>query len=196
MKKLLSAFFVLLIMSGCDVNTKSLSCSNTSTANGITTKTTYDIDYKDDDVKKIKITYDYIQDNDVTTDNTTTDDMDGTNADTDGLDTDDNKDADVSSDDVVDGVVGDAIDSAIDGVTDTILDLAGIRDTYSNQISTYGDIKGFSYEVDTDTDDEYKVIYTIDMDKISDDDLSRVNIATRDFSDLKDSYQDMGYSCK
>ena len=44
MKKLLIALSVLFIMSGCDEKTESLSCSSTTTANGITTKTIYNID--------------------------------------------------------------------------------------------------------------------------------------------------------
>ena len=197
MKKILIALSVLLIMSGCDENTDSLSCSSTTTANGVTTKTTYDIDYLNDDVKYVKITYDYSQNN-VT--NGTTDDndeMDGLNADTDGLDDDNTNgnDASLKSDDVVDGIVGDVIDGAVDGVTDTILDLAGIKNRYENQLSTYDNIEGFSYKVDVDSNTEYKVIYEIDMDKISDNDLTRFNV-TRDFSDIRANYEDLGYTCK
>ncbi len=219
MKKLLVAFGVLLVMSGCDNGTETLSCSNTSTANGVKTKTMYDIEYKNDDVKHIKITYDYSQDqtpanngttgnntdNGTTNDNTRTGDttrnndnntMDGVDADTDGLDRNNtSNNGSIDSNDVVDGVVGDTIDGAIDGVTDTILDLAGIKRTYENQMNTYNNIKGFSYKVDTDNDDQYKVIYEIDMDKISDDDLTRFNV-TRDFSDIKKNYEDLGYTCK
>ncbi len=223
MKKLLVAFGVLLVMSGCGNGTETLSCSNTSTANGVKTKTMYDIEYKDDDVKHIKITYDYSQDqttasngtnngttgnntnNGTTTnDNTRTGDttrnnnntMDGVDTDTDGLDRNNTSNNDsIDSDDVVDGVVGDTIDGAINGVTDTILDLAGIKRTYENQMNTYNNIEGFSYKVDTDDDDRYKVIYEIDMDKISDDDLTRFNV-TRDFSDIRKNYEDLGYTCK
>lgn len=212
MKKLLIAFGVLLIMSGCDNgSTDKLSCSNTSTANGVTTKTKYDIDYVDDEVKHITITYDYNQDvnnmnnnnnnntrnnNNNTTNNN--DKMDGVDVDTDGLDKDNNTDnntGNINSDDIVDGVVGDVIDGAISGVTDTILDIAGIKNTYENRLSTYDNIEGFSYKVDVDNNNEYKVIYEIDMDKISDSDLARFNIK-RDFSDMKTNYEDLGYTCK
>lgn len=209
MKKLLVAFGVLLIMSGCDNGVETLSCSNTSTANGVTTKTSYDIDYKDDDVKHIKITYDYRQDDNAGTtngnNNATTngnmqsdnDKQDGMQSDTDGLTERDNtnNNGNVDSNDVVDGVVGDAIDGTVNGVKDTILDLAGIKNTYENQMSTYKDINGFSYNVDTDEDNHYKVIYEIDMDKISDNDLARFNV-TRDFSDIRKNYEDLGYTCK
>ena len=120
-----------------------------------------------------------------------------TNTDTDGLDKNDtnNNDNTLESDEVVDGVVGDAIDTTIDGIKDTILDLAGIRNTYQNQISTYDNIEGFSYKVDVDNNNEYKVIYEIDMDKISDADLTRFGI-NRDFSDMKSDYEDLGYTCE
>lgn len=189
MKKILIALSLLFIMSGCDENTDSLSCSSTTTANGVTTKTNYDIDYVNDDVKYVTITYDYSQTNN------NDDEMDGLNADTDGLDETDNNNNNLDSDDVVDGVVGDAIDEAVEGVTDTILDIAGIKNRYENQLSTYDNIEGFSYEVDVDSNTEYKIIYKIDMNKIKDSDLAKFNV-TRDFSDIRTNYEDLGYTCK
>lgn len=194
MKKILVSLSILLLMSGCNEETKTLSCSNTSEANGIVTKTKYDIKYMDDEVKHVTITYDYSQNN------TMNNDVDGTNADTDGLDqnkennttTNDNN---LQSDEVIDGVVGDAIDSTINGVKDTILDLAGIKNNYQNQMSTFDNMEGFSYKVDVDNDNEYKVIYDIDMDKISDNDLARFNIG-RDYSNIKSNYSDLGYTCE
>ena len=129
---------------------------------------------------------------------TNNNDVDGIDADTDGLD--DNRDNDannntVDGDDIVDGVVGDAIDTTIDGVTSTILDIAGIRNTYQNQMSTYDNIEGFTYRVDTDTDNEYTVVYEIDFDKINDSDLTRFNV-DRDFTTLRSNYEDLGYTCK
>lgn len=189
MKKLIIAVSVLFIMSGCDTNTDSLSCSSTTTANGLRTKTTYDIDYVDDDVKYITITYDYSQDNN-------NDNVDGLNADTDGLDeTDNNNNNNLDSDDVVDGVVGDVIDETVQGVRDTILDIAGIKNRYENQLTTYDNIEGFSYEVDADSDTEYTITYKIDMDKINDNDLATFNV-TRDFSDIRTNYESIGYTCK
>lgn len=220
MRKLFFAFLALLVMSGCSGDMSTLSCSNTTTSNGITTKTKYDIDYQKEDVKKLVITYDYVQDNtnnakannntDSTTnndtntnntsrnatDNTTREKQDGANSDSDGISEKKDSNDNLKADDVVDGVVGDAIDSTINGVTNTILDLAGIRSTYENQMNTYGNIEGFSYKVDKDIDNEYKVIYTIDMDKISDKDLATFNIPSKKFSDLKKNYTDLGYTCK
>ena len=66
------------LATGCDGNAKMMSCTSTTTQNGIVTKTSYDIEYVDDEVKYVTITYDYSSTNDK-------DDMDGVNADTDGL---------------------------------------------------------------------------------------------------------------
>ena len=221
MKKILIFLSILFLMSGCGDNNEKLTCSSKSTANGMTTNTDYKIEYKDNEVKFVTITYDYIQDENNNTDNTTqdidttadtttgetnseieardnstttntTDDTDGINADSDGITTDDNNES--NSDDVVDGVVGDTIDGAIDGVTDTILDIAGIKDTYENQINSYGGIEGFSYKVDTDNDNEYKIIYRIDFEKISDTDLARFNL-DRDLDTTRTNYEDLGYTC-
>ena len=193
MKKLLIALSVLFVMSGCNENTDNLSCSSTTTANGVTTKTSYDIDYVNDDVKHVTITYDYTQDNT----NNNNNDVDGLNADTDGLDENDdtNNNNALEADDVVDGVIGEAIDETVEGVTETILDIAGIRNRYENQLSTYDNIEGFSYEVDVDSDTAYRVIYEIDMSKIKDTDLARFDV-TRDFSDIRTNYEDLGYTCK
>lgn len=204
MKKILIFLSILFLMSGCGDNNEKLTCSSKSTANGMTTNTDYEIEYKDNEVKFVTITYDYIQDEDTnnadntTTDNDTTtdttDDTDGVNADSDGITAEENATNESNSDDVVDGVVGDTIDGAIDGVTDTILDIAGIKDTYENQVNSYDGIEGFSYKVDTDNDNEYKIIYRIDFEKISDNDLARFNL-DRDLDTTRTNYEDLGYTC-
>ena len=193
MKKLLIVLSALFLMSGCELNstTDKLSCSTTTTANGITTRTTYNIDYKDDDVKYITISYDHNRDN------TTDDQMDGVNADTDGT-TNDNtngNDTGINADDVVDGVVGDAIDETVRGVRETILDIAGIKNNYEAQLSAYDNIEGFTYKVDIDNTNEYKITYNIDMEKISDTDLAQFNVS-RNLSDIRDNYEGLGYTCK
>ena len=216
MKKILIFLSILFLMSGCGDNNEKLTCSSKSTANGMTTNTDYEIEYKDNEVKFVTITYDYIQDEDTNNaDNTTpdtnttdsgietrdnntttntTDDTDGVNADSDGITAEENANNESNSDDVVDGVVGDTIDGAIDGVTDTILDIAGIKDTYENQVNSYDGIEGFSYKVDTDNDNEYKIIYRIDFEKISDNDLARFNL-DRDLDTTRTNYEDLGYTC-
>lgn len=200
MKKLLIVLSIVFLMSGCDMGNDTLTCTSTSSANGMTTDTKYEIKYSGDDVKFVTITYDYNQNNDTITgtDNTNNNNTDGVNADTDGTtkDTDiTNNDGKVNSNEVVDGVVGDTVDGVVDGVTDTILDLAGVRSTFENQMNSYDNIKGFSYDVDVDNDNEYKVVYKIDFDKISDSDLTRFNV-DRDFSTIRSNYEDLGYTCK
>ena len=197
MKKILAVLSILFLMSGCDNNMKSstdsLTCNSTTTANGITTKTNYNIEYKDDDIKYVTITYDYSQD--ATTANNN--EMDGVNADTDGLDekNDGNNDQSLGSEDVIDGVVGDAIDGTVDGVRETILDIAGIKNRYESQLSVYDNMEGFSYKVDMDNENEYRIIYEIDMSKINDLDLTMFNV-TRNLSDVRDNYESLGYTCK
>ena len=192
MKKLLISLSVLLLVSGCGNEEKSLSCTQTSESNGLTTNTKYDIEYENDKVKYITITYDYTQNTNNNNDNK----EDGQNAETDGLTEDNtNNNESLDSNDVVDGVVGDTIDSTIDGIKETILDLAGIKNNYQNQMNTYDNIEGFSYSIDTDNDNEYKIIYKIDMDKISDNDLDRFDLR-RDFSEIKTNYENLGYTCK
>lgn len=226
MKKLLICLGVLFLISGCDNGNKKLTCTSNNTANGLATDTKYEIEYKDNDVKLVTITYDYTDDNTTnntntnrnattgTTNTTTTDtttnnntnnnnnkndnQTDGVNADTDGLtrnnDTDNNT-GNKNSNEVLDGAVGNAIDGVVDGVTDTILDIAGIKNRYENQLSSYDNIEGFTYNVDVDKDNEYKVVYKIDLDKISDSDLTRFNI-DRNLDTLRTNYEDQGYTCK
>ena len=186
MKKILIAITAVLVMSGCDSATKkSLTCTSKNAAtNGLTTMTTYDIEYNNDEIKYITITYDYNQDNNV----------DGVNSDTDGL-TDTPNNNNVDGDDVIDGVVGDAIDETVEGVRETILDIAGIRNRFENQLSTYDNIEGFTYDVDADNNNQYKIIYKIDMNKISDNDLRNFNVS-RNLDDLRTNYESLGYTCK
>lgn len=186
MKKILICLGIMLLVSGCGETTENLKCSSTTTSNGLTTDITYDIDYQDTDVKYVTITYKYNQDL-----NTTQDDIDGVGTGTDGTTEDD----DVNEDDgIVDGAVGSAIDEGVDAVKDTILDIAGIRTTYENQMATYDNIEGFSYNVDEDTDQAYTVVYKIDLEKISDTDLATFNI-DRNLDTLKTTYQNIGYTC-
>ena len=192
MKKAIVALSVLFLISGCGEDTKNLTCTSKNTTAYLNTTTTYDIDYANDKAKYVKITYDHKK-NDTTTGN----DVDGVNADSDGItenkNTDNNKAT--TSDEVIDGAVGDAIDTTIDGVKDTILDIAGIKSNYESQLSAYDNIEGFSYSVDQDTNDEYKIVYKIDMDKISDDNLAKFNL-DRDLNTIKTDYENKGYTCK
>ena len=209
MKKILVSLFILFLMSGCG-NNETLKCTANGNANSVSNDSEAKIEYQDNDVKYVTITYDYNQDeNSVTGDatitttdqngnttetNTTTD---GMNADSDGItnDGDATNDGNTSGDEVIDGAVGNTIDTIIGGVTDTILDIAGIKSTYESQLSNFDNIEGFSYKVDVDEDNEYKIIYKIDMDKISDNDLARFNL-DRNLNTLRSNYEGLGYTCE
>ena len=220
MKRLLLLASILFVVSGCDGASEMMSCKSTDTRNGMTTTTTYDLKYTGDELKHVTITYDYVADNTArgtnnnnidgtnidendgnnnnnnNARNTNPRDVDGINADTDGIDeNEDTSDGNITSNEIVDGVVGDAIDETVDTVTDTILDIAGIRGTYENQFVTYDNIDGLSYDVEVDDDDHYKVVYEIDMTKISDADLATFNV-DRSFDTSRSTYEDVGYTCK
>ena len=209
MKKILVSLFILFLMSGCG-NNETLKCTANGNANSVSNDSEAKIEYQDNDVKYVTITYDYNQDENSVTGNatiTTTDQngnttetnttTDGMNADSDGItnDGDATNDGNTSGDEVIDGAVGNTIDTIIGGVTDTILDIAGIKSTYESQLSNFDNIEGFSYKVDVDEDNEYKVIYKIDMDKISDNDLARFNL-DRNLNTLRSNYEGLGYTCE
>lgn len=192
---ILSAFIVTLFVSGCSLTaTTSYKCSKTSVSNGITTKIMYDIEHNNDTVESVKITYDYDLDDDNNNNNNNNvdntilgnmieEDIDGLNADTDG-----NSDSD--NDEVIDGIVGDTFDAIVNGVTDTILDLSGLKNRHVMVSDRFSDVEGLTIDVEEDTNDHYKVVYDIDMAKISDDDLDIFNL-DRSFKTLKDNYSDM-----
>ena len=81
MKKLfILSFASILLLTGCGA-TETLSCSYQTNANNGTTEVKYDIDHQNDEVKKVRITYNYdfnndtngATDNNATTRNTDTD---------------------------------------------------------------------------------------------------------------------------
>jgi len=106
-----------------------------------------------------------------------------------------NNDAGLSSDEVVDGIIGDTIDGVINTFTDTIYDIAGLRTVLERQYAMYDNIAGLSYDVDTSSDTEYKVVFKIDMDVISDDDLASFNL-DRNLDNVRDNYEGLGYTCR
>lgn len=217
MKKLLSlAILGIFMLTGCGAGaTETMSCTYNTNANGLTTKIMYSVDHENNDVKKVRVTYTYDMDNNenTTTNNNTgtnttggnnttgtTGNTDGTNngnidgvgTGTDGT-TNDNLD---NNDGIIDGVVGSAIDSIINGVTDTILDVSGLRDRHTNVQNTYGNMNGFSVQNTNDnTNNHYTVTYVIDYDAISDTDLGTLNLS-RDFNTLRSNYISQGFTCK
>lgn len=181
MKKLIVLLVSVLIASGCTTSPmeEKLYCESTTTSGNLTTKTSYDITYTDNDIKSTKIVYEYSE----VVDNT----EDGVGTGTDGTTEDD----DTKNDGIVDGKVGDAID----GATDAILDLAGIKTMYTNRLNEYGEINGFKGIIDENEQNKYKVTYEIDFTKISDDDLNKFNLS-RNYDTLKKSLEDQGLTCK
>jgi len=193
MKKLLILSIIsIFVLTGCGAGaTNTMSCSISNTANNVTTKVNYNIDYEGTEVKKVRISYNYDTNNNMDTDNDGNNDIDGVGTGTDGT----TNDSQVDDDGIIDGVVGSAIDGIVGGVTDVILDMAGIRDRHATVQSTYNNINGFSIQNTTDTDNSYKVTYVIDYDTISDTDLSTLNLS-RDIDTFKSNYVAQGYTCK
>ena len=179
----------IFMLTACGAGaTDTMSCTYENSSVNLTTKMTYTIDYQGTEVKKLRVTYDYHQNESTTTN---TDNMDGVGTGTDGTTNDNYPD----NDGIIDGIVGSAIDSIINGVTDTILDIGGIRSRHTNVQNTYGNINGFSVQNTNDlTDNDYRVTYVIDYDKISDADLATLNLS-RDVDTLRSNYTSQGFTC-
>lgn len=205
MKKLftfvVSGFLVAFMLTGCgNDNTATLTCNfngivtSNGTGNRLSVNTVYDITYDGDDVKEIRVVRDYVNEQDANSAN----DVDGVGTGTDGTASDDDaivNDGEADSDDIIDGVVGDAIDAITGAVANTILDIAGIKQDYVNRVTNYGDMLGFDSTVEVDNDHEYKIVYVIDMDQISDVDLSRFDYS-RSLSTLRSKLEGKGLTCK
>ena len=212
MKKLfVLSFFSILLLTGCGA-TETLSCSYETNASNGTAVTTYDIDYEGEEVKKVRITYNYDFDQNNNgarmtddgmngTDNAdngitgyTTDDtneMDGVGTGTDGT----TNDSQMDNDGIVDGIIGSAIDTIVGGVTGIILDSAGLRDRHANVQNMYSNTTGFSVQNTNDVDNNYKVTYVIDYDTISDNDLASFNLS-KNLDDMRNNYVNQGFTCK
>lgn len=192
MKKYLILSLVgIFMLTGCGAGaSKTMSCNYKNTTGDITTNMKYDIDYEDKEVKKVRITYDYMQDTRIDSDNDGKKDTPGVGTGTDGT----TNDSQQNKDGIVDGVVGNAIDQIVEGVTDTILDIAGLKDRHATVQNRYGNIQGFSVQNTTETNNNYKVTYVIDYDTISDTDLKTLNLS-RDINTLEDYYTSQGYTC-
>ena len=193
MKKMLilSGLF-LFMLTGCGAGaTNTMSCSYHTKNNNLDSKITYNVDYENEEVKKIRITYDYHQDVINDTDGDGKNDIDGVGTGTDGT----TNDTQLDNDGIIDGVIGSAIDSIVSGVADVILDVAGIRDRHANVLNTYGNIPGFSVQNTMDNNDnDYKVTYIIDYDSISDNDLTTLNLS-RNINTLRTNYKNQGFTC-
>ena len=189
----------IFLLTGCGA-TETLSCEYRDTTDTMTTKIHYDIDHQNEDIKKVRITYNYDftdNKNNGTTRNTTTynngitNHTDGVGTGTDGTTSDTN----IDDDGIVDGVVGSVIDTIVGGVTGVILDASGLRDRHNTVQNTYGNVNGFSVQNTNDANNNYRVTYVIDYDTITDADLSRFNLS-RDFNSLRSTYVNQGFTCK
>jgi len=194
MKKAILVFSMIALLSGCGENEQMMTCSSERTYDGLTSGTEYLVTYNDDEVTHVTITYNYNQDTHTDgvgtgTDGTTEDGVeDETNEDenqTDGVIEDND-----GNDSIVDGVTGDIIG----GITNTILDLSGLKDRHTNQMNNTN-ITGFTSSVEDNTNTSYKVVYNLDLTKISDDDIGRFNV-DRSYTTLRDNYTNQGLTCK
>ena len=202
MKKILMLSSLLVALTACSLSrTKTLSCTYTNVTNGLTSNITYDIDHEGDEVKKIRVMYDYTQDTVDTTDTVngtngttgttgTTGNMDGVGTGTDGT----TNDTQYDNDGIVDGIVGSAFDSLINGVTGTILDISGLRSRHRMIQDEYANTNGFSVQNTTDVDNNYSVTYVIDFDNMTDNDISGMNF-NRDLATLRTTYTNQGFTC-
>lgn len=187
MKKIIFFAFGILLLTGCDVGaTDTLSCNFVNTTGALTTRISYDIDHEDENIKKVRITYNYNQNTGNPAPQT-----DGVGTGTDGTTNDTAPD----NDGIIDGVVGNTLNDIIGGMTDVILDVSGVRDRHNTVQGTYGGVTGFSVGNTTDVDNNYKVTYVVDYDSISDTDLANLNLS-RDFDTLRDNYVSQGFTCK
>ncbi len=195
MKKIIMISTLLVVLSACSLSkTKTLSCTYTNITNGLTSNITYNIDHEGDEVKKIRVMYDYKQDTvDTTGDMSGADtngNMDGVGTGTDGT----TNDTQLDDDGIVDGIVGSTFDSLINGVTGTILDISGLRSRHTMIQDEYANTNGFSYQNTTDTDNNYSVTYVIDFDNMTDEDINGMAF-NRDLATLRTTYTNQGFTC-
>ncbi len=184
MKKILFLLSITILLAGCDIgSTKTMSCKYETTNGNITMKVNNDIDYQNDEIKKIRITYDYINNNNTPV-------QDGIETGTDGTTNDTLPD----EDGIIDGVVGETLSDLIRGMSDVILDVAGLKDRHAMFQNNYNGINGFSIQNVTDIENNYKVAYIIDYDNITDQDLSRLNLS-RSMITQRDNYTSQGFTC-
>ena len=179
MKKALLIIAIIAILSGCGTN-ETLTCTTSNTVDNLTSNTTYMIEYKGNDVKMLTVTYDYSDDH-----------VDGVGTGTDGTTEDD----DTDTDGIVDGVVGEALDDVVTGVTNGILDIAGIKTRHNEMFGDYTNTEGFMTDIDLDNDTDYRVTYTYDLTKLSDEDITTFGI-DKDINTLRTTYTNRGLTCK
>lgn len=179
MKKALLIIAVIAVLSGCGSN-DTLTCTTSNTVGDFTSNTTYMVEYKNNDVKMLSVTYDYRDDH-----------VDGVGTGTDGT----TNDTDTDDNGIIDGVVGEALDDVVTGITDGILDMAGIRTRHNTRFGSFTNTEGFTTKIDNDNDTDYRVTYIYDLNKLTDTDITTFGIS-RDFETLRTSYTNRGMTCK
>ncbi len=197
MKKIIVIFIIgLFLLTGCgEITTETMNCTYQTSNTTLSSRTSYSIDYVDNTVKKMRITYDYMNfdtnnDNDII--DSEKEDIDGVGTGTDGVTSDE---IDNDNYEVVDGIVGNAIDDVVNAVTDTALDILEYRNRHASIQNMYGNINGFSIQNTSDSDDNhYTVTYVIDFDQISDEDLNTLNLS-RNVDTLRSNYINQGFTC-
>ena len=143
MKKFIILSIVsILLLTGCGENmTETMSCTHKNETDNLTAKIKYDIDYQDKTVKKVRITYDYVQKNN-----------DNEQKNTDGIDTGtDGTTEDTQPDD--DGIIqGDSVEtSGLGGIYPKGIHVGSIKRVVNTQNTT----------------DRYAIVETaVDFDKL------------------------------
>ncbi len=183
MKKILITIITIITLSGCTTN-EMTTCTNETKSGNITSKTEYKIEHKDNDVKKLMITYTY-------NDNHT----DGVSTGTDGTTKDNTTETNNDNDGLIGGVAKEALDDIVTGITDGILDIAGIKESHNTRFNNYINVEGFTRNVEVDNANDYKVTYTYDLTKLTDADITSLGI-NKDYNTLKKTYTDRGLTCK
>lgn len=195
MKKALIILIAVVALSGCGTN-EMTTCTNETKVGNITSKTVYTVEHKDNDVKKIMITYEY---NDNHTDGVGTG-TDGTTKDKiadeedNAKETNENK-TKTDNDGLIGGAAKEALDDIVTGIADGIIDIAGIKESHNTKFGTYTRVEGFTRTVDVDNTNDYKVTYTYDLTKLSDTDITALGV-NKNYNTLKQSYIDRGLTCK
>lgn len=195
MKKALIILIAVVALSGCGTN-EMTTCTNETKVGNITSKTVYTVEHKDNDVKKIMITYEY---NDNHTDGVGTG-TDGTTKDKIADEEDNPKETNenktkTDNDGLIGGAAKEALDDIITGIADGIIDIAGIKESHNTKFGTYTRVEGFTRTVDVDNTNDYKVTYTYDLTKLSDTDITALGV-NKNYNTLKQSYIDRGLTCK
>lgn len=195
MKKALIILIAVVALSGCGTN-EMTTCTNETKVGNITSKTVYTVEHKDNDVKKIMITYEY---NDNHTDGVGTG-TDGTTKDKIADEEDNPKETNenktkTDNDGLIGGAAKEALDDIVTGIADGIIDIASIKESHNTKFGTYTRVEGFTRTVDVDNTNDYKVTYTYDLTKLSDTDITALGV-NKNYNTLKQSYIDRGLTCK